>query len=112
MSLKTRLKAGRLWADGRVTIDIYEPAGPNGGPSFMALVRGDTNGYAVTCGPDSVWRCPCQSFVTCSHLAACWIGLELTLLEDGRWSEWHEVWEPTVAARLAADAADNEEALR
>lgn len=101
---KTRDKAGRIWDEGRVCVDIAEPHGPSGGPTYLALVRGETNSYAVTCGPDGAWRCPCQSYVVCSHLMACWIGLDADPAEDPRGAAaWAAVWAPLVARRLAED---------
>jgi hypothetical protein len=99
-SQKTRDKAARLWADGRVTVDIAEPDGPSNGPTYLALVRGESNCYAAVCGPpDGTWRCPCQSYVVCSHLMACWIGLAETVPLP----QWEAVWAPTVAGRLRED---------
>lgn len=100
-SQRTRDKADRLWEAGRVTVDIAEPYGPNGGPTYLALVRGESNCYAVTCGPpDGTWRCPCQSYVVCSHLLACWAGLRA---DPETAADWDGVWAPSMTARLAED---------
>jgi hypothetical protein len=99
-SRATAEKGIRLWDEGRVAVGIVEPDGPSG-PSYLALVRGDSNSYAVTCGPHSAWRCPCRASVVCAHLLACWRGLMLR-------ADWPQ-WRPSVGARLNPELNDHEE---